>query len=84
MDSITPIRWHDKNASEVLYFFIRLTESNNIASKSNRLNYQILRQCIVADNGEEFSVNWKQLKQQIHFQLASKKQNMIDRLVAQF
>ncbi|MDA8628650.1 hypothetical protein N9M15_00380 [Bacteroidia bacterium] len=84
LDSITPIKWHNNNASEVLYFLMRLTESNNIDSKPRRLNYQVLRGCIVADNGEPFSVNWKQLKQNIYIQFSTKKQDMIDRLVANF
>jgi len=65
IESIKPIKWHQDNASELLYFIDRLEQSNNIASNPKKADYLKLAACFVKPNGEFFKANWKQIKQNI-------------------
>ena len=80
IESINPIKWHQDNASELLYF--------NEAIK-NKVNdvwhiYQRLEACFVKPDGKPFKAVWKSLKTNIDINLSSDKQKAIDELVSNF
>jgi hypothetical protein len=80
IESINPIKWHQDNASELLYF--------NEAIK-NKVNdvwhiYQRLEACFVKPDGKPFKVVWKSLKTNIDINLSSDKQKTIDEIVSNF
>lgn len=74
--SINPIKWHQDNASELLYF------NESIKNKVDNVWHIHIRlsSCFVKPDGKKFDVAWKTLKQQIDF-LSKDKQNKIDELV---
>lgn len=82
-DSFEPIRWHQDNASELLYFIDRLEQSNNIEHNPKRADYQKLKACFVKPGGNQFNEALKTLKQQIQF-ISPDKQKAIDELVSNF
>ena len=80
IESINPIKWHQDNASELLYF--------NEAIK-NKVNdvwqiYQRLAACFVKPDGMQFNAVWKSLKTNIEINLSPDKQKAIDELVSNF
>lgn len=83
VSTIVPVKWHDNNASEVLYFILQLAESKNI-DEGERLNYERLKACIVQPNGQKFSANFKELKQKIDIYLSQPKRQSIDEIVKRF
>ena len=84
IESINPIKWHQDNASELLYFIDRLQQTNNIVHNPKKTDYQKMTACFVKPDGKQFKANWKQIKQNISFNLSSDKQNAIDELVNNF
>lgn len=84
IESINPIKWHQDNASELLYFIDRLEQSNNIEHNPKRADYQKLISCFVKPDGKPFKAVWKSLKTNIDINLSSDKQKAIDELVSSF
>lgn len=84
IEIINPIKWHQDNASELLYFVDRLEQSNNIVHNPKRADYQKMTACLVKPDRQKFKANWKQIKQNISFNLSSDKQKAIDELVNNF
>ena len=84
IDNIKPIKWHQNNATELLYFIIRLEQLNNIVHNPKRADYTKLKACFVDPDGQEFKAKWKSLKTHIEINLSPEKQNAIDELVKQF
>lgn len=83
IESINPIKWHQDNASELLYFIDRLEQLNNIEHNPKRADYQKLKACFVKPDGSQFNEALKTLKQQIQF-IAPDKQKAIDEIVKNF
>lgn len=83
IESINPIKWHQDNASELLYFIYKLEQTNNIAHNPKRADYQKLKACFVKPDGSQFNEALKTLKQQIKL-IAPDKQKAIDELVNNF
>ena len=84
IERINQIRWHQDNASELLYFINRLEESNNIDYNPKRADYIRLAACFIKPNGEQFNAVWKSLKTSIKTNLSLNKQKSIDDLVSNF
>jgi hypothetical protein len=84
INEIKPIRWHQDNASELLYFIDKLEQSHNIEHTPKRADYQKMTACFVKPDGKQFKANWKQIKQNISMNLSSDKQKAIDELVNNF
>jgi len=82
--SINPIKWHQDNASELLYFICRLEQSQNIVHNPKKADYQKMTACFVKPDGQKFTANWKQLKQAISINLSEDKQKAIDELLKNF
>jgi hypothetical protein len=80
IESINPIKWHQENASELLYF------NEAIRNKVNNVwnIYQRLTACFVKPDGKPFKVVWKSLKTHIGINLSPDKQKFIDELVSNF
>lgn len=80
IDKIEPIKWHQDNASELLYF------NEAIKSKVNDVwhIYQRLAACFVKPDGKPFKAVWKSLKTNIDINLSSDKQEAIDELLKNF
>ena len=80
INEIKPIRWHQDNASELLYF------NEAIQAKVDNVwhIYQRLAACFVKPDGKEFNAVWKSLKTNIDINLSSDKQKAIDELVKNF
>lgn len=80
IDDIEPIKWHQDNASELLYF------NEAIGNKVNYVwnIYQRLAACFVKPDGKPFKAQWKQLKTNIEINLSPDKQKAIDELVSNF
>jgi len=83
-ENFEPVRWHQENASELLYFIDRLEQSKNIEHNPKRADYQRMTACFVKPNGMQFTANWKQIKQNISINLSPDKQKAIDELVNNF
>ena len=81
--NITPIKWHEDNVSELLYFIINLSETYNI-EKKKRTDYKKLTACFVKPNGEPFDAKFKELKQKLEYNLSKDKQKAIDELLSHF
>ena len=79
-DSFKPIRWHQDNASELLYF------DDAIKNKVNNVwnIYQRMSACFVKPDGNSFKASWKSLKTNIGINLSTDKQKAIDELVGNF
>lgn len=79
-DNFEPIRWHQDNASELLYF------NEAIKDKVNEVwhIYQRLAACFVKPDGNQFKAVWKSLKTNIEINLSPEKQKAIDELVNNF
>ena len=80
IESINPIKWHQDNASELLYF------NEAIKNKVNNVwhIYQRLAACFVKPDGMQFNAVWKSLKTNIEINLSPDKQKAIDELVRNF
>ena len=83
IESINPIKWHQENASELLYFIDRLQQTNNIVH-TKRTDYQKLKACFVKPDGSQFNEALKSLKTKIDTNLSPDKQTAIDELVSNF
>ena len=79
-ESFEPVRWHQCNASELLYF------NEAIRNKVNDVwnIYQRLKACFVKPDGQPFEANMKSLKTNIEINLSPDKQKAIDELVSNF
>jgi len=84
IQSINPIKWHQDNASELLYFIIKLEQSNNIVHNPKKTDYQRLDACFINTDGKRFNVKWKSLKTNLRINLSQDKQDAIDKLVKEF
>ena len=84
IESINPIKWHQDNASELLYFIDRLEQSNNIVHNPKKADYQRMKACFVKPDGKLFNVVWKSLKTNIEINLSADKQKAIDELLKNF
>lgn len=84
INEIKPIRWHQENASELVYFIDRLEQTDNIVHNPKKTDYQKMTACFVKPDGKQFKANWKQIKQNISINLSSDKQKAIDELVSNF
>lgn len=80
-NSITPIKWHLDNASELLYF-------NEILQrpKQNKVNivwntYQRMTACFIRPDGKPFNASFKEIKQNLSINLSPNKQKAIDDLL---
>jgi len=80
IEIINPIRWHQDNASELLYF------NEAIKNKVNNVwhIYQRLAACFVKPDGKQFNAVWKSLKTNIEINLSPDKQKAIDELIRNF
>lgn len=81
---IIPIKWHQENASELLYFIEKLGQSNNIEYNPKKADYQKMTACFVKPDGKPFKAVWKSLKTNIEINLSPDKQKAIDELVNNF
>jgi hypothetical protein len=79
-ESFEPLKWHQDNASELLYF------NEAIKDKVNDVwhIYQRLAACFVKPDGKQFKAVWKSLKTNIDINLSLDKQKAIDELVSNF
>jgi hypothetical protein len=80
IDNIEPIKWHQDNASELLYFIGRLEQISQIKHNPKKADYQRMTACFVKPDGKPFKANWKQIKQNISINLSPAKQKVIDEL----
>jgi len=80
IESINPIKWHQDNACELLYF----NEAINKNVNSVWTKYQRMESCFVKPDGKSFNAVWKSLKTNIEFNLSEVKQKAINELVNHF
>lgn len=80
---IKPIKWHDSNASELLYFILQLSEKGLI-KQGKQTNYKALTGCFVKNDGNPFQEKFKSLKQNLDINLSQKKKDIIDDIIAPF
>jgi hypothetical protein len=80
IDDIKPIKWHQNNASELLYF------NEAIKDKVDSVwhIYKRLAACFVKPDEKPFEAIWKSLKTNIDINLSPDKQKAIDELVSNF
>lgn len=77
---ISPVKWHDGNASELLYFITQMME-NGCITKEKRMNYNRLKGCFVKNDGKPFTENFKELKQSLDISLSPEKTKFIDKIL---
>lgn len=56
--------WISGNASHLLYFVMQLMEGGFV-TEENPMNYKRLQACFIKSNGERFTENFKQMKNDI-------------------
>ena len=83
-DSFEPIRWHDDNVSEPLYFINCLIELDLIAHNPDRKDHNKFKSCFVKYDKSEFKENLKQLASKADTNLSKDKRNAIDELLKNF
>lgn len=85
IEEIVPIKWHDDNTTELLYFIRRLEETGQIAH-TKKTNYKRMVACIVCHDGNPFQANFSELMYQVknHSALSVEKQNRIDNVLRDF
>lgn len=83
-ENFTPIKWHDTNAYELLYFIMQLIDSGNIDGSLKRMDYIKLKACFIKPNGEPFTTDFKVVKQKVKEELSAEKQEAIDELISHF
>jgi hypothetical protein len=80
IDTITPIKWHEDNASELLYFIIALQSAEKIQHNKSQ-DYKKMKACFVKPDGTPFLTEFKSLKSNIENSLSNSKQDAINRLI---
>lgn len=80
VSEINSVKWHDSNASELLYFILQLMEKEFIA-KEKRVNYNRLKGCFVKNDGKPFTENFKELKQSLDISFSTEKSISIDKIL---
>jgi len=83
IDKINPVKWHNDNASELLYFILQLEEKNLIA-KRKHTSYIKLSGCFIKNNGCKFHEQFRALKQNLDIQFSNEKKQIIDAIIKQF
>lgn len=83
---IEPIKWHDDNASELIYFILQLQGSDgSLIEKEERLNYKRLKDCFITPNGEPFTKNLRQAKDNVRrYGISEAGRQKIDNIIQQF
>lgn len=81
--SIIPIRWHQDNATELIYFIDKLEQSGQV-KHTKKADYQKMIACFVKPNGTKFQAAFKNIKTNISINLSLGKQKAIDELVNNF
>lgn len=84
LNDIDPLKWHDTNGYELLYFVMQLVDSGNVDGSLKRMDYMRLKACFVMPNGKPFSTDFKDVKQKVKKELSSEKQKAIDEIISQF
>ncbi len=90
LNEIKPVRWHDNNATELIYF-ITMAEMNYAITRdgweygqdhsTHRANYVLLSECFVKNDGSKFDTKvFPQTKRNMHENLSKKKQEFIKNL----
>ncbi len=82
--SFKPIKWHDTNATELVYFIKNLISSGLVLAQTTRMNYQRLKGCFVKSDGSQFTESLKDLNQQAEMALDQQKQEAIKSLLSDF
>lgn len=80
IEEIIPIKWHEGNASQLLYFISQLMEKGKI-SKERRMNYERLKKCFVKNDNLPFDENLKVLKTKLEFYFSEDKKKPIDNFI---
>ncbi len=83
ISKLRPVKWHDGNASELLYFILELSEKGLI-HKKNQTDYKQLAGCFIKNDCSVFKENFRQLKQDLDLKLSSEKKDRIDTLLREF
>ncbi len=80
-----PVRWHDENASELIYFITKL-EEKGIIEGNNRADYVKMMACFIKSDGTPFinKQSFPSLKQKMDINLSEAKQKAIDEFVKKF
>ena len=80
IESITPIKWHSENASELLYF----NNSIEYLVDTVKSKYKRMVLCFVKPDGEPFDAVWKSLNTNLSNNLSQEKQNAIKQMLKAF
>lgn len=83
IDSIKPIKWHQDNTSELLYFIDKLEQTNQV-KHTTKADYQKMIACFVKPDGNTFQAAFKNIKTNILINLSPDKQKAIDELISNF
>lgn len=76
---VNPIIWQSSNASELLYFIIKIQDV--IIEKKKRQDYLQLKSCFFKQDGIPFSENFKNIFTELETKLSKDKQSIIDKIV---
>lgn len=82
-ESIISVKWHQDNASELLYFIDRLEQTNNIIH-TKKADYQKMTTCFVKPDNKPFQAAFKNIETNISINLSPDKQKAIDELISNF
>ncbi len=80
---ITPVFWHDDNASELIYFILKLGE-NGYIHETKRTNYKQMTACFYKEDGAKWvSKSFRSLKQKLEYNLSEQKRCFINKLIGE-
>ena len=80
IEGIKPIKWHDENASELLYFNRHIEYLvDEVGSK-----YKRMTACFVKPDGKPFNAAWRSLNTNLTNNLSQIKQNTINQMLREF
>jgi hypothetical protein len=88
VNQFEPIKWHDDNATELIFFIQHLENIDGTGIKANidksgkrRSDFIKLKSCFVKSDGSQFNENLRQLAQNAEFELKEDKQEFIKNLL---
>ena len=83
-DLTNKIIWKSDNATELLYFIIKLEEHNLISKPLKTVNYKQIKACFIKSTGLLFNEAFKSLKTDIEIRISKASKLMIDNLINDF
>ena len=84
LEEVEPIRWHEDNASELLFFIMDMMEKGLINDEIKRMDYKKLQGCFIKPDGNIFNSSFKNLKKNLDVNLSDAKKQAISKILEKY